>query len=1124
MPTGAQTQVVSAVISAAVILIAGPSFGQAGEKVTNDPYPSPSQTYMKALPDPPPDFSEMPFATFPATVDDELAILESHKLDDPEGRKRNIRIADGDPPEGADRNALARFFLERGRGAREIGRLGQAMDDLTKAKKFGGKLSARIRWKLLSDLAAVNTEIGHHDIGIRHLRESLGLVEAFWHSERRKISVHARLARSLARAGRFEEARLHLAKATGRLDRPALRTKLGALGRGNKDWELVNKLPAVLAWSKGEIMRFEGRYGEAEAAYRISVQHYSEQDDRRGLGTARWGLAAVLSAQGRFREAEIEARRALVLSLGIYGRDHYRTAAGLKRLARIVGAQGRVKVAEKLYRAAIDILKRTNVAPETQLFIRTRAAYARNLVHQSRWHGALAEFAAIRATEKRNSRSVDRNPDFALALIKSGRLTEGLVVAKRAIAWAEQRYGPKHIHTATARGIAAMALSGLGLVREALRDYATSNRVMLSHVSSLFSRQHTQLSDWRIRTVLESFLSLLKTKKNWSSGTVGGSKVLVQGFRIADALRKQGIQNALHISHLRAASKDQQLGKLIARKKEVTDKLQAVLAQYSKALDDPLEKVPSDPWERDEWTFSTEEPDRTVWYKHGLMGSQPIEPWDQDRDALDELESMIAALRQEQKRVDSEILNRFPAYAKLVRLKLPTVSEVQVRLHEKQALIATYSTATSTYVWAVPKGGKMAFAAVPLGKGKIAAMVKRLRKGLEYHGDTLAGIPVFDVDLAHELYKHLLKPVSAGWKGAEDLLVVAQGPLAQLPFSLLVTEKSAVRDENLPLFSGYKEVPWLARRHGVTSLPTVSSLLVPRPVHRTESSRRNFAAFADPVFDRRQKPQSGLQTLLASAAGVPKEAGILLRAVPRLVGKAKARLDDLPRLPQTATEVAAIGRWLGAESARDIFTGARAQEERVKSMDLTPYRVVAFATHALMPHELEGLTQPALAMTAPEVSGGGGDGLLTEEEILNLKLDADWVVLSGCNTGHRSGLQAEALSGLARAFLHAGARSLLITQSEVESTAARLLVTDLFRRQVEDPGLSRSQAMRQAKLALIDGAGYQDIDGETLFAYAHPIFWAPFALFGEGAPAPTREVLKPALRKAAFQDRAENPT
>jgi CHAT domain-containing protein len=116
------------------------------------------------------------------------------------------------------------------------------------------------------------------------------------------------------------------------------------------------------------------------------------------------------------------------------------------------------------------------------------------------------------------------------------------------------------------------------------------------------------------------------------------------------------------------------------------------------------------------------------------------------------------------------------------------------------------------------------------------------------------------------------------------------------------------------------------------------------------------------------------------------------------------------------------------------------------------------------------------------------------EEVLGLKLDADWVVLSACNTASgaaRGGMDgAEAVSGLGRAFFYAGARSLLVSNWAVESSSARLLTTELFKRQADNAALSRAEALRQSMLALMakDGAG---------FSYAHPIFWAPFSLVGD---------------------------
>jgi CHAT domain-containing protein len=121
------------------------------------------------------------------------------------------------------------------------------------------------------------------------------------------------------------------------------------------------------------------------------------------------------------------------------------------------------------------------------------------------------------------------------------------------------------------------------------------------------------------------------------------------------------------------------------------------------------------------------------------------------------------------------------------------------------------------------------------------------------------------------------------------------------------------------------------------------------------------------------------------------------------------------------------------------------------------------------------------------------------EEILTLRLNADWVVLSACNTASSQGAGSEAISGLGRAFFYAGARALLVSNWPVETTSARALTTEVFRRQAAEPGLSRARALQQAMIALIDGGELRDSQNRRVVAsYAHPIFWAPFALVGDG--------------------------
>jgi CHAT domain-containing protein len=167
----------------------------------------------------------------------------------------------------------------------------------------------------------------------------------------------------------------------------------------------------------------------------------------------------------------------------------------------------------------------------------------------------------------------------------------------------------------------------------------------------------------------------------------------------------------------------------------------------------------------------------------------------------------------------------------------------------------------------------------------------------------------------------------------------------------------------------------------------------------------------------------------------------------------------------------------------------------VKQAKLDQYRIVYFATHGLVAGELEPFAkskaEPVLVLTIPDKPSDFDDGLLTASEIAQLKLDADWAVLSACNTAAEEKPGAEALSGLARAFFYAGARSLIVSHWGVEDEAAASLMVGTFRALTRNPKLSHAEALRESMLAMIDAA---KSDRE-----ADPLLWAPFVVVGEPA-------------------------
>jgi hypothetical protein len=192
----------------------------------------------------------------------------------------------------------------------------------------------------------------------------------------------------------------------------------------------------------------------------------------------------------------------------------------------------------------------------------------------------------------------------------------------------------------------------------------------------------------------------------------------------------------------------------------------------------------------------------------------------------------------------------------------------------------------------------------------------------------------------------------------------------------------------------------------------------------------------------------------------------------------------------------AVARSLGADE-KAVHLGEQATERSLKALSadgtLGNSRVVHFATHGLLAGETESLVkakaEPALMLTPPSEATADDDGLLTASEVTQLKLDADWVIMSACNTAAGEKLGAEAFSGLARAFFYAGARALLVSHWYVSSKAAVSLSTGVFDALKRDPTIGKSEALRRSMLALIQSGGTN----------AHPANWAPFVLVGEGA-------------------------
>ncbi|HYQ08756.1 MAG TPA: CHAT domain-containing tetratricopeptide repeat protein, partial [Xanthobacteraceae bacterium] len=834
----------------------------------------------------------------------------------------------------------------------------------------------------------------------------------------------------------------------------------------------------------GLVFEARGQYQEAEAAYRraeafrragikdLPRYDYPPPAEQMMLAADSHLLAAARneSREGKLSEAEADARRALLGVLKAQGKYTPTTPQFIVGLAAILVEQGRYQEAEKLARSALDIQRTLGIRDDAPQSVAMLSGLGNILVAERKAKEAAIVYAQLdKAMEQwgpQQREAFELNGSRIAALYASGQFEAGIAAAEALVKRQIARTGANSFDAASAHGTLAEGYARAGRDADAIAEFKVAVPMLMSAARETDNNDPTLVAarNARLQRIVEAYIAVLARSQNASND------VAVETFGLADAVRGQAVQQALADSSARMVAKDAALAELVRTEQDRAKQISAELGTLNNLL-----ALPSD---------------------------------QRDSQTMHAIRTEIEQLRTERKTAQQQIKQRFPAYATLIDPKPPTVDEIKAALRSGEALLSFYFGQDKSFVWAVPKEGAVAFAAVPATAVQLEANVRKLREALEPQVTMVSEIPAFDVALAYQLYATLLKPVETGWRGSKSLIVVTNGALGALPLGLLPTAPAQVDLAAKPLFAGYRNVPWLARTHAVTVVPSASALITLRHLPPGTSSRDKLIGFGDPYFnaqeaaDANAEQQVPMQVASAETSdddavttrGIP----LKLRAAPHIEDVDTAELALLPRLPDTRLELHAVAKALDVDPAKSLYLGRDANEQNVETINLSHYQIIAFATHGLVPGDVDGLTQPALALTAPEVAGVKGDGLLTMEKILALKLDADWVVLSACNTAAGAGAGAEAASGLGSAFFYAGTRALLVTNWSVHSVSARELISDVFRRQSADSSISRSEALRQAMMALLDGPGTVDRSGHSIFSYAHPLFWAPYSLIGDG--------------------------
>lgn len=394
--------------------------------------------------------------------------------------------------------------------------------------------------------------------------------------------------------------------------------------------------------------------------------------------------------------------------------------------------------------------------------------------------------------------------------------------------------------------------------------------------------------------------------------------------------------------------------------------------------------------------------------------------------AAADLAANFAAARQEVGAAQDALLAAFPQYAALARPQVPSLAQLQAGLAQGEVLVLPLALPTRAVTIAVTTDN-VTWGATPMAPLALAELAERVRASAQAVG-------TFDVAAAQALYAvvfpQALQPVLGS---ARELLFPASGYLARLSPAVLLTGPADAAD--------LAHAPWLVRRAGI----------------------RVVADFA--TLGRAQQALAARDFL---GVGAPDAMPAMLAGGP-----------DLPPLPRARAELDELALAIAAPKAL-VLAGAEATEARLAALDLPGFGVIAFATHGLVGGEVAGLDEPALVLAAGDV----GDGLLTASEIAGMKLSADWVILSACDTAAGESAGAPGYSGLARAFAQAGAHNLMLSHWRVRDDAAAALSVATLRGAAA--GAGRGEALRQAQLALMARTDMADA--------AHPALWAPFVI------------------------------
>ena len=423
-------------------------------------------------------------------------------------------------------------------------------------------------------------------------------------------------------------------------------------------------------------------------------------------------------------------------------------------------------------------------------------------------------------------------------------------------------------------------------------------------------------------------------------------------------------------------------------------------------------------------------------------------------------------LRELEKKIKSQI----PEYFSKLKPKGVDLNFIQKNLNENQVFLEYFFFDHATYAIIIKKDN-YELIKIDITKSKLLNLSEKIKSTL--HLDTNGNLAKFDINSAHKLYELIFKPLKSHIGNSRNIILVPNNFLNYIPLQILPKNKSN------NCFDCSK-INWLKDDYNFTYIPNSEffsfkenkKIKIPKLLNSKNKSY--YLGIGNPNLEPIKKnlevKNTNKITKMLRGNNFLKDTS----EIDKLYGNVYGSEEELNEIKNILSPLKS-----------DLLLGNEANEKNIKSKNLQDYEIIHFATHGELAGFLEGQNEPFLVLTPPEIGSDLNDGLLTLSEIMNLELNTKLIILSACNTASNNIKEAEGFTGLARAFLYSGSKSVMVSNWYVESNSAKELTTNFIKnlKQSKTNNFSEALSLSMKKLS-----GNKNT--------SHPFFWGPFVIVG----------------------------